>query len=416
MSNQPTASDAGTYHCVLPCGLTLLGQTMPWLRSASFALVLPAGTQFEPADRYGLASIVCEMVQRGAGPHSSRDVVNLSDNLGMERSASVTTAHTVFGGSMPAESLFPALDLYTEVVRRPHIPANQLEDARNVSLQELRASEDEPVQRVMMRLKELQYGLPLGHSPLGNAAGIASIDSQHVREFYEGFYRPSGAILSVAGKFDWDALVEHAHELFAGWPAGKIGEPPQAAGQAGYEHITHPSQQTHIGFAFPTLPYEHANYFTLRAALGVLSDGMSSRLFDRVREQRGLCYTISAGTHSLRGTGAVFGYAGTTPERAQETLDVTWQEIRQLGDTVELDELERFKVRIQSNLVMQQESSASRASSMATDWYYLGRVLQPAEIEAQVDAVTPARIAELWSQLDLAAQRIVTFGPEPLKV
>lgn len=184
----------------------------------------------------------------------------------------------------------------------------------------------------------------------------------------------------------------------------------------GYDHITHPSQQTHIGFSFPSVPYGSPDYFTLRAAVGVLSDGMSSRLFDRVREQRGLCYTVSASAHSLRGAGGVFGYAGTTPERAQETLDVTWAEILQLGHSVLPDELERFKVRIQSQLVMQQESSSSRASALSTDWYHLGRTLQPEEIEARMDAVTPEDIAKLWDSLDFKDACFVTLGPQPLKL
>jgi predicted Zn-dependent peptidase len=356
------------------------------------------------------------MVQRGAGPYSSRDVVNRSDNLGLERNASVSSAHTVLSGSLPAESLEGALELYAEIVRRPHLPANQLEDARLVALQELRAIEDDPVQRVMTRLRERHYGSVLGHSAQGSRKGVEATTAEDVRAFFQTRYRPVGAMLAVAGQFDWPRLCDHVARLYEDWPAGGETGEAEANGEAGYEHIEHASAQTHIGFSFPALPYDDPEYFTLRAAVGVLSDGMSSRLFDRVREQRGLCYAITAGTHSLRQVGGVFGYAGTTPERAQETLDVTLREIAELGSTVQADELERFKVRIQSSLVMQQESSASRAGALATDWYYLGRVLQPSEIEARVDAVTPERIAEVWSRLDLDARRVITLGPEPLRI
>ena len=396
--------------------MTLLGQQMPWLRSASFALLLPAGCQVEPLRRRGIAGVTTEMVQRGAGNLSSRDIVALSDNLGLDRSASISTSHTVFGGSMPAESLPAALELYAQIVRRPHLPGDQLEDARAVALQELRASEDEPSQRVMMRLKEKHYGEPLGHSSLGKREQVEAISIEDVRQFFTENYQPHGAILSIAGNFEWLATVELVEQLFGNW-AGRGDCPvPKVEGAAGYEHMTHPSQQTHIGFSFPALSYDMDDYFTLRAAVGVLSDGMSSRLFDRVREQRGLCYSVSASCHSLKGAGGVFGYAGTTVERAQETLDVTLGEIRSLGSTVEADELDRFKVRIQSNLVMQQESSASRAAVMANDWYFLGRTLEPEEIQQRIDAVSPEGIARLWPSLEIGQSRIVTLGPQSLEV
>jgi len=412
----PLIAPTKLYQHQLPCGLTILGQMMPWLRSASFAIAVPAGSQFERKSEWGLAGFVCEMVQRGAGPYSSRDVVALADNLGLDRTSSVSTAHTSLGASLPAQSLLAAIDLFAHVVLRPHLPSDQMEDARSVSLQELRAAEDEPAQRVMMRLKEKHYGEGLGHSLLGTATSLQQIDHDAVKRFFQTHYQPSDAIFSVAGSFDWPEVVGEVERLFGNWAIGEQNRVPERTFQPGYEHIEHPSQQTHIGFSFPALAYDDPDYFTLRAAVGVLSDGMSSRLFDRVREQRGLCYTVSASTHSLRGCGGVFGYAGTTPQRAQETLDVTLAEIRKLGVTVQDDELDRFKVRIQSQLVMQQESSGARAAAMATDWYYLGRMLQPSEIEAKIDAVTPAEIAMLWERLGLGEMCIVTLGPERLVV
>lgn len=358
--------------------------------------------------------MVCEMVQRGAGRYSSRDLVATQDNLGLDRSSGVSTAFTNFGAAMPSESLAEALALYADVVLRPHLPGDQLEDARQVSLQELRAAEDEPSQRVMSRLKALHYGAVLGRSPYGTRSGLAAITAADVRQFYQQHYRPDGAILAVAGQFQWPDLLRQVQQLFGSWQPQPQPQPPPPQGQSAYEHLSHPSQQTHIGFAFPAVPFGHDDYFVLRAAMGILSDGMSSRLFDRVREQRGLCYTVSAGCHSLRGAGGVFGYAGTTPERAQETMDVTLREIETIGEGVDEGELDRLKVRVQSSLIMEQESSASRASSMVSDWYHLGRVMPAEELERRVEAVTSDQIIDLWRRCPPADYRIVTLGPEPL--
>jgi predicted Zn-dependent peptidase len=399
---------------VLDNGLTVLVQTMPWQRTAAFSMCLAAGVQMEEDQFGGLSGLVCEMVQRGAGSYSSRDLVSIQDNLGIDRSAGVSAATVSFGGAMPAESLPRAIALYADIVRRPHLPGDQLDDARMMSLQELRAIEDEPTHRVMRRLRELHYGDRLGRSTHGTEAGLQAITHRQVRDFYTDHYHAGGAIFAVAGNVDPDAVIDAVGRAFDGWKQGtpKALSPP--AGRRAYEHFDSPSSQTHIGLAFDSIPYGHDDYFRMRAGIGILSDGMSSRLFDRVREQRGLCYTVSASCHSLKHAGGVFCYAGTTPERAQETLDVTLHEIEHLIDDLQPGELERWKVRIQSSLIMEQESSASRASSLASDQYQLGRVMSTDELESIIESLTLEEVQEYWAGHLPGDYRIVTLGPRPL--
>lgn len=395
-------------------GMTLLVQPMPWLRTAAFSLNLHAGVQPEPEQLGGLSGLVCEMVQRGAGQYSSRDLVAVQDNLGIDRNSGVSTALVSFGSAMPAESLQSAIELYADVVRRPHLPQDQLEDAKMMALQELRAMEDEPTHRVMRRLRELHYGEQLGRSIYGSEQGLQRITQDDVREFYKRRYHAGGAILAVAGNVDPDQVIAWAEAAFGDWktmPNESLGQPQ---GRSTYEHIESPSSQTHIGFAFASVPYGHAEYFKMRAGIGILSDGMSSRLFDRVREQRGLCYTVTASCHSLKNCGGVFGYAGTTTERAQETLDVTLREIEHLLDDIESSELDRWKVRIESSLIMEQESSGSRASSLASDYFQIGRAMTTEELESVIETLTLDQIREYWTANPPGAYRIVTLGPDPL--
>ena len=399
---------------VLDNGLVILGQPMPWLRTAAFSLAVRAGIHAEPANRGGLASLMCEMTQRGAGKYSSRDIVELQDNLGLDHSAGVSSSLASYGATMPAGALSDALSLYAEIILRPQLPEDQLDDALQVSLQELRAVEDEPTQQVMIRLKQLQYGDLSGRPSCGNLAGIESTTHQDVSKFFADRYRPAGAILAIAGSFDWNAVLDQCLELFSDWRGEPASEPEVDFGQAGYEHISQDSSQTHIGFSFDTIPFKDKDFYLLRAGVGVLSDGMSSRLFDRVREQRGLCYTISAGTHSLKDRGAVFGYAGTTPERAQETLDVTLREIQSLASGIETAELDRLKVRVQSSLIMEQESCTSAVASMLSDWYHRGRVVTAREIESIIEALTVDQVVQYWRTHAPKEFRVVTLGPQPL--
>ena len=394
--------------------MTLLVEPMPWLRTAAFSLTLPGGVDAEPNDREGLSGLVCEMVQRGAGPYSSRDLVAVQDNLGVDRSSGVSTSAVSFGAAMPAESLPDAIKLYAEIVRRPHLPQDQLEDARMMSMQELRAMEDEPTHRVMERLRRLHYGERLGRSTFGTEKGIESITAADVRSLFQDHYHAGGAILAVAGKVDPEVVKQWVVASFGDWAAKPVEPLGKPDGHSAYQHLESPSSQTHIGFAFDSIPYGAPDYFKMRAGIGILSDGMSSRLFDRVREQRGLCYTVTASCHSMKQCAGVFGYAGTTPERAQETLDVTLGEIEHLCDDLEVGELERWKVRIQSLLIMEQESSASRASSLASDYYQIGRPVTTAELEHDIESLTLDSVRDYWRSHPPCEYRIVTLGPHPL--
>ena len=413
--NSPSSIEATTIHVQkLDNGMTVIVQPMPWQRTAAMSLSLRGGVSAEDPALGGLASLVCEMAQRGAGSYSSRDLVAVQDNLGIDRNSGVSTAMTSFSAAMPANSLRKCLSIHADVVRRPHLPADQLDDARLMSIQELRAMQDEPTHRVMRRLRELHYGETLGRSIFGTEAGLTAITADDIRDYFAKNYHAGDAILAVAGLVEMDDVIQMATEAFGDWESHGTPALPEPQRQAVYEHIESPSSQTHIGFAFPCIPFGHEDYFHMRAGIGILSDGMSSRLFDRVREQRGLCYTVSASCHSLKHTGGVFGYAGTTPERAQETLDVTLGEIARMTEDLEQAELDRWKVRIQSGLIMEQESSVSRASSLASDQYQVGRVLTTEELESTIESITLNDIRAYWKDHPPTDYAIVTLGPEPL--
>lgn len=400
----------------MPNGLTVIVESMPWLRTSAFAICLPSGVCAEGESQSGLASLTCEMVQRGAAELSSRDIVAVQDNLGLDRSSGVSSAMGTFGAAMPADSLVEALTLYSKIVCQPHLPADQLDDAKLMAIQELRAMEDEPTQKVIRRLRELQFGDRLGRSVHGTADSVESLTHADVKDFFAGHYQAGGAILAVAGRVDPDEVFATAEQLFGDMPGGQPATLHAPDGKAAYEHFQADSSQTHIGFSFDTIPYGHTDYYRMRAGVGILSDGMSSRLFERVREQRGLCYTVSASCYSLRNAACVLGYAGTTPERAQETLDVTLQEIGKVVQDLDQSELDRWKVRIQSSLIMEQESSASRASSLASDHYQIGRVMSAVELEQLIEAITLDDVRDYWQQNPARDFRIVTLGTEPLVV
>ena len=398
----------------LPNGLTLLMQNMPWLESAALSILVPAGSQRDPLEKAGLAGFTAEMVQRGCGPYNSRHFVEQLDRLGAARSASVTNYHTRFSAAIPTTRLRDTLELYRELILNPHLPPEQLEDSRMVAMQELLAMEDDLAQKLMREMRKRLYPDPYGRSTTGCMESVQSIELADVQLHVQQYYVPDRAIISIAGKIDFNEVHSMVESLFGSWQGSIQDELLETPPLAGHHHIQHETSQTQIGVVFPSVPYSDPDYFLARSAIGVLSDGMSSRLFTEVREKRGLCYTVYAMCHTIKDLGCVLAYAGTTTERAQETLDVMLAEIRRLGEGILDDELDRLKARIKTGLIMQQESSSSRSISMASDWHLLGKVRTLEQLSTLLDEVETTSINKYLEENPPQNFKVVTLGQQPL--
>jgi predicted Zn-dependent peptidase len=372
-------------------GLVLLGEPMPWLESVAFTLLTPVGTAHEPSDREGLAGMTLEMMQRGAGDFDSRAIVEELDFLGVERSSGVTTFHTTISMAAMASVLEPTLRIAVSMIRDPHFPDEELEEARQSSLLELASLDDDPAQKCFKELKKVRFGDIYGRSSLGTESGL------------------------TATTMEWEKLVKLVESLLASWPEAGSVPKPNVKTLPAISHLMHDSQQTHIALAYDSVPYQHPEYYQGRGLVGILSDGMSSRLFSEVREKRGLVYAVSASAHSLDVCGSVLCYAGTTAPRAKETLEVTLETIQSIGKGIDIDELSRLKSRVRTSLVMEQESSSSRSSQMAYDWVYLGRVPPRQEVLQKVEQLTCESLLEHFRKHPPRNWTMVTIGPEPLE-
>ena len=396
-------------------GLQLVCETMDWVESAAFSLSLPAGCAWDPEDRGGLANLTCEMAQRGCGELDSRGFVETLDRLGADRGAAVTQAHTSFFGSMLRENLEPVLSIFADLVQRPVLPETQLPDAQAVCVHEVQSLDDDLAQRTMNRLRQLTYPAPWGRAAVGQRDHIEQISMEDVQGHIQRTYVPQGTILAVAGNVQFDAVRDAVGKHFGEWqgaaPDPIIDQP--ASGK--YVHVPCDSSQTQIGVAYESVPYSHADYFQSRGAVGVLSDGMSSRLFTEVRENRGLCYTVYASCHSLRHEGRVLCYAGTSTERAQETLDVMVAEIKRLADGIDETELKRLRARTKSALIMQQESSSARANALSGDWYHLGRVRTMEELNQLLDDLSCDSVNDYLKRNPPQDFAVVTLGERALE-
>lgn len=397
-------------------GLTLLAERMDHVRSATMYLLVPGGFTYDPPDRLGTATLLAEMLVRGAGDRDSKKLTLDLDNLGADRSESVGPFNVVLSAGTLARNLPAVLDIYADIARRPLLPDDELESAQELALQDILGLEDSPQEQVILELKARYYPPPLDRNRYGTAEGIEAVTPESLREYYRERFRANGAIISVAGAIDWPALKSQVERLFGDWPGGAAPEPIPSARAPRSEHLPKDTQQTQIALAFPSASFTDPDYYAARGAVGVLSGGMSARLFTEVREKRGLCYSVYATHDTVRDRGAVIGYAGTRADRAQQTLDVMVAEFRRLKDGVTDDEVARVKAALKTSLVMQQESTASRAGSMASDWFYLRRVRTVEEVQTAIDGLTPAKILEHLERHPVKDLTVVTLGPEPLTI
>ncbi|MDO4558866.1 MAG: pitrilysin family protein, partial [Planctomycetia bacterium] len=390
-------------------GFTLLAEPMDWLESVAYQLAIPAGTSLEPVDRAGLAGFTCEMVLRGAGDRSSRQVIDDFDRFGIHRDETVGAAFTQYSGSTLAEYLDEALSLIADLARRAHLPAEELEWSRTSGLQELRAIEDEPSDRVAVELRRRAFSIPWNRIPQGSVAGCTAIRLEDVRRFYERYYRPNGAILAVAGRFQWESLLEQVVGRFGDWkplPEPQIGTIPQK--WEGVRMTLQSAAQTQIGCAWRSVPANHPDYLLAWGLTNVLSGSMSSRLSTTMRERNGLCYSVCAAQTGTLREGFVFSQLGTSPDQERTALSLFRKVLDQLGTDTESstgsaeviggpvreDEVTRLKIRAKASLLMQRESSAAHAASLVSDWYHFGRVRTSEEILELVESLTADRLNE----------------------
>lgn len=398
----------------LPNGLHLVAQPMLGVQSLSMTILLPAGAAQEPDDQQGVAALLAEIICRGVGDLNARAHCDALDQLGVQRGTNVESTRMRLGATMISSKLSDALPLLLDMVLRPQLDESSLEPARDLAMQSIEALEDEPQQKVFFTLRDKHYPSPYGRSPLGQLKHIEKITLANVREFHKRTFVPQGTVIGVAGNFDWQDLASQIHHLVDQWKGSCSDPKPAATPKRKYTHLEAPTQQMHIGLAYDAIPETDPQSMLQKAAVAILSGGMSGRLFTEVREKRGLCYSVFAAYNGQLHRSAILGYAGTTALRAQETLDVLVKELRTLDKNITQSEYHRAIVGMKSSLVMQGESSGARASAIASDQYQLGKPRTLEELAARVDALTLDDLNAFTHDHLPGKMSLVTIGPNAL--
>lgn len=396
-------------------GLTIIIEPMPHVRSVAYDLSMPGGLLLDQSETLGGGAITQELITRGAAGLDAFELSNRFDEAGISHAESAGFDRISFSGACLPESLGKALGLVADMIVRPTLAEGELPSIKAVMLQDIASISDSPSRHASLAFDQVYLSAPFNRPACGRAADIEGFSGAAAQREWERLYRPGGACLSIAGNIEQDEVLRLVHELFGEWQ-GQGGELPRAGRLNTGKNffVRAPSEQVQILVAYPSASFLGDHYYAARVVNVVLSGGMFGRLFVEVREKRGLCYAVYA-SHIGRGDfGYVRAYAGTTPDRAQMTLEVMMQELAGVRGTVTTEELERAKGNLKASLVMNLESPSSRASANLGEWWLTRRVRTLDEIEAAVEAVDREAIDRYVACFPPAQASVLTLGSDPL--
>lgn len=398
----------------LPNGMTLVGQRMQTVSSSALSLLVPCGASRDPAGLEGAAAVGGEWCFRGAGARDSRQLNDALDALGCQHSQAVLGEHLQFTAAQLGRNLPAVLEIFADILRRPRLEDETFEPCRQLVMQDLAGLEDEPARKCNLLLRERFYPHPLGRCTYGTEESLRAMTPGAVRAHLRAGLSPAGAILGVAGAIDWDSFRRLAEKAFGDWTSPPAAPVRLRAPAGGATFLRKDSAQMHIALAHRSVTPASPHYYPARLAESVLSGGMSSRLFTEVRDKRGLAYHVSTRYHSLKEHAGLFTYVGTPPHQAQETLAVTVGELRRLADGIGEEELLRSRTQLKSSLVMQGESTVSRAGALVSDWHHLRRLRTLEEVSAAIDGVTVPQVLEYLRLYPAEDFTVLVLGPAEL--
>jgi predicted Zn-dependent peptidase len=376
---------------VLPSGLRLVTETMPHVRSVSVGVWLTRGSRHEPADRAGIAHLVEHMLFKGTRTRSQEQIAQAIDSLGGHMDAFTAKEYAGYFVKVLDEHLPVALDILSDIVLNPVFAADELEREQRVVLEEIKMVEDTPDDLVHEIFSEhLWQGHPIARPILGTADSVGAMTPDALRDYFEATYRASNLLVVVVGNIDHARAADLVGRAFGTLADGVA---PIADGTPGVvPHVVvrrKDLEQSHVCLGAGGHPQAHADRYAGYVLNTLLGGSMSSRLFQHVREQRGLAYTVYSGMAAYRDTGSTIVYAGCANEQVEALIDVVVAELRALKREAPPDEeLTRARDHLKGSLMLGLESTSSRMSHLARQEIYFDRHFALDETLAGIDAVT----------------------------
>ncbi len=393
---------------LLANGITVLAESMPDVRSVSLGVWLRRGSRHETPSLNGVSHFLEHLVFKGTESRSSREIALAMESVGGQMDAFTAKEYTCFYAKVLDQHLPTAIDLLSDIVRRPLFDPVELERERKVVLEEIRMVEDTPDELIYDMFSDAFYpGHPLGKPIQGTEETVSSFSRRRLLTYFRKAYSPENMLIVAAGRLRHPRLVSMVEEAFGtmsrnGGKAPSV-RPPRP--RAGVVTRSKKLEQLHLLLGLP-IPVTRAEdrypLFVLNALLG---GTMSSRLFQSIREERGLAYTVYSGVNAFIDSGFLMVYAGTRPDRGLDTVRLVIEELAALRDRAPSDaEVNTAREYMKGSLMLSLESTASRMSNLARQDIFFGKQLTLTEILKGIDAVTPGKVHRLAQSLFTGAR------------
>lgn len=381
-------------------GVRVVTETMPRVETASFGVWVDAGARHETAEVNGVAHMLEHMAFKGTPTRTARGIAEAIEDVGGSLNACTGREHTAYYARVLAEDVPLAAELIADILLNSTFDAEEYEKERHVILQEIGETLDTPGDLVFDQFQEAAFpNQAIGRSILGTEAVIEQLPREALRAFVDAHYGPEALLVAASGKVDHAAIVAIAEARFGQLP--RTPRPtPEPSRYTGGEWLTgRELEQVHLCLGFEAMSYKDDDFIPLQVFSTALGGGMSSRLFQEVRENRGLCYSVFSFTGLHKDSGLFGIYAGTGEADVPELIRVIAGEVQGLAAGIGEAELARAKAQLKASLLMGQEGCFSVCEDIARQWLCFGDYLTPAEIAAKYAAVTADDIARVAARL-----------------
>ena len=396
----------------LPNGFRIVTEAMPGLQSASVGLWVEAGGRHETAEQNGIAHFLEHMAFKGTRRRSALRIAEEIEDVGGYINAYTSREMTAYYARVLSGDVLMALDVIADIVLNPLFRKADIETERHVILQEIGQALDTPDDIIFDWLHEVSYpDQSFGRTILGPEERVASFRKADFEGFTGTHYGPDQMILSAAGGVDHDAIVAAAERIFGGLkPVGKAGI-DAARFVGGERREVKDLEQVHFALSFEGPSYRDDKVYTAQVYSMAMGGGMSSRLFQKIREDRGLCYSIYAQSAAYEDTGQITIYAGTSEAEIGELTKLTVDELKRAADDMGEAEVARARAQLRAGLLMGLESPSSRAERNARLLSIWGRVPDVSEAVAKIDAVDTAAVRRYAAEMSSARAALAIYGP-----
>ena len=396
----------------LPNGLRIVTEHMPGLKSASAGIWVMAGGRHERAEQNGIAHFLEHMAFKGTKRRTALQIAEEIEDVGGYINAYTSREMTAYYARVLEADVALALDVIGDIVLNPAFLKADIETERHVILQEIGQALDTPDDIVFDWLQEVSYpDQPFGRTILGPQERVSAFGRADLQGFVKDHYGAAQMILAAAGGVDHDAIVKQAEAIFGGLKAHKQSAFQPATFKGAERREVKDLEQVHFAMAFDAPGYRHPDVYTAQVYAMTMGGGMSSRLFQKIREERGLCYSIFAQSGAYEDAGQITIYAGTSAEEIGELTTLTVDELKRAADDMSEAEVARARAQIKAGMLMGLESPSSRAERIARLLAIYGRVPEVDEAVARIDAVSTADVRRYAGEVTQSGAALALYGP-----